>query len=461
MIGQDVINAALEGMTLVFETFSGKERKMPRLSLKTSDKNLIKVASLNGDKQHWCSYWIVPAIPEAGTILVPSGFRFRIDEKGTFLVTNEAGDHQIQLFERDYLVLISPSIREQIAETYDGEIRHWVSKGIFICNKPYFERQWQPVESDDKSIPALIAKGTLVDTESKDYQNMAGLRNALAEHAPSKAATHKPDPVWHPLENSVFDSEESAQSHPDFKDFDHIVINQKNPSNRHLNLMRMLLREKGRAIIDTLNPSKDDLSLIIKLLMERSYLIYRKGETGFSDLAWMKSLLRAEGYHVMTQEERLHLRDMNYESGYAKGLAEGRRQVSDSNVFATRAYQVGFDAGRMVERLGILKGEENDRTEREHAPESDSRGDRTFPEDGAVTSRLTSRHFEKLARHGANFRIGTEGLRESESRSRSATQWADSEQPIYADERLTSGEEVPETHGDSPAERNENEKGDA
>ena len=302
---------------------------------------------------------------------------------------------------------------------------HWISEGIFTCNKPYFERQWQPAESDDKSIPTLIAKGTLIDTESKDYQNMAGLRNALAEHAPSKdepskAATHKPDPVWHPLENSVFDSEESAQSHPDFKDFDHIVINQKNPSNRHLHLMRMLLREKGYRIYEPDAPSDEKM---------------------------MVDSLKFLGYSVYDERQVIQMQDIHYEIGYAKGLAEGRRQVSDSNVFATRAYQVGFDAGRMVERLGILKGEENDREERESASEGDPRVGR---EGESRTVRWSS------GRGGPS-----QSIRRTESRSRSATQWADSEQPIHADERRPAGEEVPETHGDSPAERNENEKGDA
>jgi len=454
MIGQDVVNAALEGMTLVFETFSRKERKMPRLTIKTSDKNLIKVASFEGRRIAWCSYWKVPAIPKEGIFSVPAGFSFRIarsDEsvKNPIVVSDAAGGVGVTIVEGEYLVLVSPNA---LIPTPEGDERIYrVSAAIFVCNESYFSRWWEPAESNEKSIKELIARGTLIDTETT-YQNMAGLHSALESQTPSKVET---------LNNSVFDSVDSAHAHSEFKKFEHRVVNYRNPSLVDVEVASSLLRGQGRAVIDTLNPSKDDLAFAIKLLMERSYLIYRKGETGFSDLAWMKSLLRAEGYHVMTQEERLHLRDMNYESGYAKGLAEGRRQVSDSNVFATRAYQVGFDAGRMVERLGILKGEENDRTEREHAPESDSRGDRTFPEDGAVTSRLTSRHFEKLARHGAIFRIGTEGFRESESRSRSATQWADSEQPIYADERRPAGEEVPKTHGDSPAERNENEKGDA
>ena len=448
MIGHDVVNAALEGMTLLFETFSRKERKMPRLTIKTSNKNLIKVASFAGLRKDWCSYWIVPAIPESGTILVPAGFRFFINEAGYFFATNESGDTRFQLFEGDYLVLVSPSIKDRIVKPSKGDMMHWISEGIFTCNKPYFERQWQPAESDDKSIPSLIAKGTLIDTESKDYQNMAGLRNALAEHAPSKGDSHENENRNRSIDSLVFDSRESAEDHMKFKTFEHRVINERNPSWQDLALMTGILHQQGRAVIDTLNPSKDDLSLAIKLLMERSYLIYRKGETGFSDLAWVKSLLRAEGYHVMTQEERLHLRDMNYESGYAKGLAEGRRQVSDSNVFATRAYQVGFDAGRMVERLGILNGEEtHDREERESASEGDPR---------------VGREGESRAVRWSSGRGGpSQSIRRSESRSHSTTQWADSEQPQYSEPGESTGDSIHQANGEATPQCNEDEKGDA
>lgn len=505
MIGHDAVNAALEGMNLLFETFSRKGRKMPRLSIKVSDKNLIKVASLNGKRQHWCSYWIVPAIPNEGPFPVPAGFRFSIDKDNRLFVENEAGDHKIQLFEGDYLAFISPSIRSLIAEPEQHHIMLWLSKGIFVSNPGYFNQHWEPAEENHKSINELIARGTLIDTptelpsndepskantvtrtreehiermqnafESAQEGNLStsefrafneGLdyfRQAIPAGVVTPIRDEKLSPHWHELENSVFDSESSAQSHPDFKDFHHIVINEKNPSLRHLNLMEHLLRQQGRAVIDTLNPSKEMLDKMAGLLMGRSYLIYKKGQKGLSDLAWAQSLLRADGYHVMDHSTYVRTQDINYEAGYAAASRANRRRQKIDGVLASRAYQTGFEAGRIVEKLGILNGEEShDREERESASEGDSRVGGTFPFTGSVTGRFSSRHAEKLARHGANFRDGTEGFRESESRSYQTTQWADSEQPQYSEPGEPTGDSIHQADGEAAPQRDENEKGNA
>ena len=554
MIGHDVVNAALEGMNLLFEMFSRKGRKMPRLSIKISDKNLNKVASLDGKRQHWCSYWVVPAIPNEGPFPVPAGFRFHVDKDNRFFVENEAGDHKIQLFEGDYLVLVSPSIQDLIAESFEGETRIWLSKGIFVANLKYFISHWVPGEPGDKSIPALIAKGTLIDTESKDYKEMEGLHSALESSATTPIRDEKLSPHWQPLENSVFDSESSAQSHPDFKDIDHIVINQKNPSNRHLHLMRMLLRDKGytvakqgeaipfegdvrktfplnessvavtivdvtkpslaeihiceailrqqgRVVIDSLNPSKDQLDEIAVLLDRRrpqkfpkpedvvkhhkesviyflqnaGYQVFKesdlledsarllrtKGYTVFygsdgnldqEDLNEFASILRNHDYQVFQEDDYALLKtlteDRGYESGYVKGMQEARRINESAKHLANRAYAVGFEAGRLVEKLGILNGEESyDREERESASEGDSRVGGTFPFTGSVTNRFSSRHAEKVARHGANFRHGIESFRESESRPHSATEWADSEQPQYSEPGESAGDSIHPSDG--------------
>lgn len=438
MIGHDVVNAALAGMNLLFETFSRKGRKMPRLSIKVSDKNLIKVASLNGKRQHWCSYWIVPAIPKEGPFPVPAGFRFSVDKDNHFFVENEAGDHKIQLFEGDYLILIAPSIRDLLAEPAETETRIWLSKGVFVCGKSYFSAYWEPAEQDDKSIPALIAKGTLIDTPTELPSN----------DEPSKVETQRPDLVWHPIENSVFDSESSAQSHPDFKVFDHIVINQKNPSNRHLHQMEQLLRQQGRAVIDTLNPSKTDLDVTAEFLRKHDYVVYPPDQ---QDAYWETVIrsLRARGYEVRTTQAVMMQRDSDYETGYAKGLSEGRQQVSTSRFYkhdlALKAYEAGFDAGHIL--AIISEGLEDDRTETESTPTSDS-----------TTEDVRSS--EKIARHGSNFRSGIEGFRESIARSHSAALWASTGEPYATNSRQQTGSKVSSTDGDSSSERYENEKED-
>lgn len=401
---------------------------MPRLSIKVSDKNLIKVASLDGKRQHWCSYWIVPAIPASGTISVPASFRFSVGKHNDFFVENEAGDHKIQLFEGDFLTLVSPSIREFIAAPSQHETMLWLSKGIFVANFKYFTQYWEPAETNEKTIRELIARGTLIDSESSEYQNMAGLHSALENSTVIPVRDEKLSPHWN--------KEEESTERP----WTHFAVDFANPDLEMIDRMELCLRGQDRAVIDTLNPSKDTLTDLATLLRNHGYIVDETDEEwiqsskmllrakGYriydpdapSDEKMMVDSLKFLGYRVFTGEEwerrAKGFEDRGYESGYTAAQRALRQVNLDDRARLADAFVKGFEAGRVTEYCkltGVFT--HHDREERESTAEGDTG---IFREGESRTSRWSS------GRGGP-----AQSIRRTESRSHQTTEWANSEQP--------------------------------
>ena len=406
MIGQDIANAALEGMNLLFETFSRKGRKMPRITIKTSDKNLIKVASFEGKRKYWCSYWIVPEIPASGVFRVPAGFRFRVGAGSpvdSVLISSAVGTTSVSLAEGDVVILTAPSFKNPNLEHSLEETVYNVDPGLRVVNQAYFKHWWVPAEGDEKSIKALIAKGTLIDS---------------------------------PLENSPSNETAFDNSWTSF------TVDYKNPSLVMLHRMEVCLQEQDRAVIDTLNPSKDDFSQMAALMRKHGFVVFENSFEGKAELQ--------------------RIEDGGYESGYAAAQRALRQVNSDDRERLADAFVKGFEAGRFTEYCkltGVFT--HHDREERESAPKSNSSVGGTFPFTGSVTGRFSSRHDEKVARHAANFRDGFDSFSESESRSHQTTQRADSEQPSHPWQGKPDRHEVHTADGEATPERNENEKDNA